>query len=265
MKAFKTLDEQIKYLSDKKGIIFENDRMAKDTLLDNNYYNVISASKIKYVKDIVSKHHIYENHNFSDWKAYYDIDCKVSRELMPIMLDFEKTINSRTAYYIAKLIEHDEIEPKFENELVQLIKCASIKNLPDYNKMETWTYMTRMTFGETKQFIFWLAKNKKKSPLFDSYLSGILKSFMTSKNTKTIQNNLNELNNLRNHLFHFTPLNIYVTSGRGKNGILTTSKRKKAINFIYNLKDGTIKSDIMAIYENADRFVTIKNNQHKVS
>ncbi len=88
---------------------------------------------------------------------------------------------------------------------------------------------------------------------------------MTSKNTKTIQNNLNELNNLRNHLFHFTPLNIYVTSGRGKNGILTTSKRKKAINFIYNLKDGTIKSDIMAIYENADRFVTIKNNQHKVS
>ena len=46
MKAFKTLDEQIKYLSDKKGIIFENDRMAKDTLLDNNYYNVISASKL---------------------------------------------------------------------------------------------------------------------------------------------------------------------------------------------------------------------------
>ena len=58
MKHFKSLDEQIDYLHNNKNIEFQDREVAKNILLDCNYYNLISCSKIKFatnIKNIINK------------------------------------------------------------------------------------------------------------------------------------------------------------------------------------------------------------------
>ena len=118
-----------------------------------------------------------------------------------------------------------------------------------------------MTFGEMKQLLFWLNKNDKY--LYQKVTEGY--SFLQTGKERKNKERINELNHLRNNLFHFRPLNIYLTYGEGRSQWLQNKDRKLIINSVLNedySKD--IKCIIGDFYKNSDSFVKIKNSQHNV-
>jgi|GEM_PF-1017087 len=261
-KEFKTIDEQIELLQVQKHIEVTDVEKARQILLDNNYYNVISCSKIKYILTLTENKHNYETSNFDEWLEYYEKDVEVSQYLMAAMNEFEKNLNSRTAYYISEIIERNEqIEQSIKEDLARIITKSKVNGLERYCGVETWKYITKMEFGKMKQLIFYLF-NHKDIPELSSYLDLILKD--TDLQIGRLKNQIDDLNNLRNHLFHFTPLNIYISYGLTgkKNKRLSNTRRKKAVSFIFNMKPNSqIKSYLSEFYNASDRFVKIKNSQ----
>jgi len=264
MKKFKKLDEQIKRLENHKKIVVGNHRRARNDLYDGNYYNVISCSKIKFVQTIENNDHQYSESEFKEWMAYFRMDCKVSEYLMKNMLNFERIINSRVAYQISKLIEHENLTDHERNEIFQLINGSTVwKQQREYDGREAWIYITKMTFGEMKQLLFWLLENRiivYAKIVFDFPYLQLTKS----NKAPAIKSKINELNNLRNCLFHFTPLTIYVTYGKGGKGKLKNGSRKRAVSWIFNLNlDLQLQKHLQEIFISSDRFIKIKNSQYK--
>ena len=48
LKEFKTIDEQIEILKD-RGLVFDDEKFAKEKLLETNYYNTITGYKKLFV------------------------------------------------------------------------------------------------------------------------------------------------------------------------------------------------------------------------
>ncbi len=253
MKQFKSLEAQINYLQDYKNIYFNNSKVSENTLLDSNYYNLVSCSKIKFAQSIEKGKHIYNKHSFQEWHEYFLTDCKVSEYLMGNLIEFERIINSRTAYYIGELINTQKLGNREYNEVVQLIQDAEIKNLPDYLGKETWKYISKMTFGELKRLLFWLIDHKGET--FNSIVSGY--PYLRGHNVK---DRLNDIVQLRNFIFHFTPINIYLAYAYRHNGELDNTYRKATIRFIYKLNpdNGDIRESMKDIFQCSDNFIKIK-------
>ena len=265
MKEFKKLDEQIQRLESHKKVVIRNYDKAKGDLYNENYYNIVSCSKIKFAHDIKCSNHQYSETEFKDWLIYFNLDCSVSEYLMKNMINFERKINSRVAYQISKLIAQNTLTAYEKNEIIQLINGSSVwKQVKDYDGREAWIYITKMTFGEMKQLLFWLLENKIQ--IYDKIVFEFPYLQLTRNNkTLAIKSKINELNNLRNCLFHFTPLTIYITYGKVKSGKLKNKYRKRAVNWIFRLNMNTlIFKYLQEIFDSSDNFIKIKNNQHKV-
>jgi len=236
MKQFKTLAEQVEFLESHKKVIINQRSKVKKDLYDSNYYNIISCSKIKFAEDIAQSNHIYSQTQFKEWLSYFELDCRVSKYLMQNILEFERRINSRVAYCVSELFDKNKLSNFEKNDLMQIIqKSKAWSSLEAYHGQEAWMYITKMTFGEMKKLAFWLLKHKPE--VYKRIVIGypFIQKEMNKKDHQ-IRDKFNELNNLRNCLFHFTPLNIYVTYGKARSGKLKNSQRKKAINWIFNLK-----------------------------
>ena len=166
MKDFKTLDEQIHYLSQTKQISFESEEFASDEayLLNNNYYNVISCGKVKFASKLENGNHVYLESKFDDWVQYFQKDCEISEHLMKNVLNFERIINSRVAYYIGQLMETGiatEHERESIRQIIRSSKGVAAIKFVDYSGFETWKYITKMMFSDMKKLVFWLLENKK--------------------------------------------------------------------------------------------------------
>lgn len=264
-KEFKSLDEQLDYLHEEKNIYFQKREDAKRMLLDHNYYNIISCGKIKFAEDIVNNHHQYQKSLLEEWYEYFLKDCQVSEYLMSNLIEFERIINSRTSYYVGKLIQgtfsSNLLNSNEKNELYMLIRSADISNLPSYSGKETWKYITKMSFGQMRQVLFWLLNNKPEifELIFFDY------SFITEKNDQQIKR-LDNIILLRNFLFHFTPLSIYLGFSKRRDGTYRNKYRKEAVKFIFELKkDDSIHSDLKIIIKNANKFNKLKNKNKKNS
>ena len=171
------------------------------------------------------------------------------------MIEFERTINSRVAYYVGELIEKNTLQPAKRNEIIKIIKKAEIKKLPTYSGHETWKYITKMTFGETKELLVWLLDFQKTT--FNKIIMGY--DFLRTGN---IKQNFSNIVELRNTLFHFTPVNIYLSFAKRYDGSYDNTYRKMTVNFIYNLNTDTeIKTILSQIIMNSDKFIKIKNSQ----
>jgi len=262
MKQFKSLDEQVEHLKNNKKVIFDDKEKAKKDLYDDNYYNIISCSKIKFAEDMAKKDHVYSQKQFKDWLAYFELDCRVSKYLMQNMIDFERKMNSRVAYRISELIEKNKLSNFEKNDLMQIIQKSQAWNSKEiYHGREAWVYITKMIFGEMKKLVFWPLKNRS-----DVYKKVVIDYpyFQTSKNNEEshIKAKFNELNNLRNCLFHFTPLTIYVTYGKSDFKKLDNRRRKLAIRWILQLsRNEGVLGDITEIFCSSDRFISLKNSQ----
>ena len=199
IKPFKTLDEQRNYLIKHKNVDFKQSENAEKVLFDNNYYNLISCGKIKFAREIRGQKHDYDISNFADWETYFEKDCRLSEHLMINILQFERVVNSRTAYLVSELMANEKLSEAEVESLVHTIQGKS--NYTNYKGVNTWEHIAKKTFGELKYIIKWLWRNQKIDivvQIFEGY------PFLKNHTLKM----LDELVNLRNNSFHFRPINI---------------------------------------------------------
>jgi len=252
VKPFKTLDEQISYLQDTKSIIFSDTEKAKQYLLDSNYFNVISCGKVKFAERIEKGCHVYSTHIFEEWQSYFEQDCTVSEYLMMSMIEFERIVNSRVAYFVSELFASDKLTADEKNSLILIIKHSDSR----FSGEESWKYITKMTFGETKKLLLWIEKNNKQG------FKMIVREYDFLQ--QNIKRRLDDLNNLRNAIFHFTPLNIFLSYAYRYNGKIDNRSRKEAMKFVISLKPHKDNEKIIdEIIQHSDKFVTLKNSQRK--
>ncbi|MDR2976293.1 MAG: hypothetical protein LBV19_03185 [Streptococcaceae bacterium] len=255
-KPFKNLNEQIEYLQKNKSIVFNDIEKAKKYLLDSNYFNVISCSKVKFAEKIENGCHIYSLHDFEEWKTYFEQDCYVSESIMLNMIEFERTLNSRVSYQISMLFADGSLNASERNALVLKIRNSKVYKAQKFYGKEAWKYITKMTFGETKSLLFWLKENKKE--LYKDIVADY--PFLSSN----VKRRLDDLNYLRNALFHFTPLNIFLSYAYRKNGKIDNRSRKEAVEFAFSLlPNQRARIFLDEILQNSDRFTVIKNSQRK--
>ena len=166
------------------------------------------------------------------------------------ILVVERILNSRTAYYVSQLIERS-IEDTVKKS--SLIKAIGGKD-SSYTGNETWKHITKMTFGELRYVIRWLWDNDYRSEARDIFKG--LSLFQAHQMQR-----LDELVNLRNNIFHFTPLTIYLVYG-SLNHDSGYAVRKTVIEsmFFQNpvASPKSIKNDMTHIFKTAKRFISVK-------
>lgn len=263
-KPFKTIDQQIDYLATDKEVTTYNRGISSDFLLDYNYYNVVSCGKIKFAYNSENGKHQYNESNFEQWIQYFKVDQKLSKHLRNNVLSFELIINSRVAYYVSELMETGVL-PQGEQEAITHI-IQSSKKIADiafesYNGFETWKFITKMMFSDMKKLVFWLLENKRESymKIVKGYPFLGLGAESSRKRHNIVRSRLNEINNLRNKLFHFTPLNIYLVYGKDSKGRLNNSEKRKIVKWVYRLggNQGGV-SDLMEVCDCSQKFVKMK-------
>ena len=258
-KEFKNLDEQLDYLHKEKNIYFQDRNLAKNILLDCNYYNLVSSGKIKFVVGISEEGHKYNPSQFDEWYKFFLYDCEVSEYLMNNLIEFERVINSRTSFYVGELIEKNFLSKRQHNEIAEIIINANIENLDDYIGKETWKYISKMTFGKMKNILFWLLNNNRNT--YNKIVLGY--HFLESGSDTQIKNKINEIVLLRNYLFHFTPLTLFLVYSIGKGGKLYNRYRIKIVNFILSQNyNEDISEKLLSLILCSNNFIKIKNS-HK--
>ena len=229
-------------------------------MYESNYYNIISCGKIKFATGRFDGKYLYEKSDFDEWQAYFQQDIQISKYLMNNLIDFERRLNSRVAYCIAELISNTNLSSKDRNEIIELIQKVN----KHYDGQLTWQYIANMTLGEMKQILLWLEKKHpeiyKKCVAGFSFLNKKKKKVKSGRYVNLNEIRLNEINHLRNNLFHFRPLSIYLTYG-GRVGYesFKNENRKDVVNFIFDLKKNReISTGMMDIINASDRFISIK-------
>ena len=260
-KLFKTLDEQLDYLKKAKFVNFDSLDKARKVLLNNNYYYLVSCGKVKFAKGLEDRKYLYGVSDFDEWVDYFNKDRDAGKHLRNNVLDFERLLNSRTAYFVSQLMETG-IANIYEKEGIKQIICASKNaadiNFSEYDEYETWKYVTKMMFGDMKKLIFWLLENKY------SFYEKVVRnfSFLQANDVKLCRSRLNEINNLRNSLCHSTPLSIYLVYGKVIKGKLRNNEKIDVVKFVYRLNGNQSKFfELNQICGYARKFVKIKNSQ----
>ena len=264
MREYFDLDKQVMHLVIHKSMMVSHSEIdeLEVMLRDNNYRNLVSCSKIKLAELIGDYMIMYKTAAFRDWKEYFEMDCRVSKHLMGNLIDFERTINSRVSHHISDLMANDGFSISERNAIIQVIRTSQKRRLglkPNqrlrnaYDGSRTWEFVAKMTFGEMKQLLFWLHDNKS-----EIYLE-IIKEHSFLKNPNNSKKRIDELNRFRNNLFHFRPLNVYITHGdqrRGRYRVLNNKFRKDAVKFILRLNQNkAISFEVDEIVLNSDNYI----------
>lgn len=274
MREYFDLSRQIVHLAIDKSVMFERAEIdiAEELLRDNNYRNFVSCSKIKFAELISDKLIMYKTASFKEWKAYFEMDCRVSKHLMGNLISFEKSINSRVSHHISKLMANNQLTNFEKNAVVQIIQSSQRRRLGlkanqklrnAYNGERTWEFLPQMTFGEMKQLLIWFFDHKRSI-----YLE-ITKGYRFLKNMKYAKERIEEINKLRNNLFHCRPLNVYITHGNSRPGgrrAINNKFRKEAVDFALKLRPNReISVAVRQIFENSDNYTKIKNSQRMLA
>ena len=234
-KKFLSLDEQIDYLINDKLISFKDKDSARFYLLNHNYFNVISSGKLKHATNYLDKKHHYANTSFDSWIEFYNNDLKLSKQLRNNVIELEQLLNSRTAYYVAELIEVKKIKKRKIQGLIQIIKFT--KEIPgfsflEYENVETWKFINKMPFGDLKRVLIWLYSNEVD--IYNKIVQGI--SYLSSKKGD-LEEKISETVNLRNKIMHNTPLSIYLAYANfsQKGGMPNNNIKKSIVKSIYSI------------------------------
>ena len=263
-KVFRTIDDQVCYLKANKAVKVDDMDLMRNMLLDNNYYNLISCGKIKFARHSENGVHEYDESDFVEWIDYFEKDQEMSKHLIRNVLDFERKINSRVAYYIGELMETGlltEREQEAIKHLIQSSRNVDGINFKLYSQCETWKYVTKMMFSDMKKLVFWLLENK-----YDFYVK-IVKGYPflevndvgKSSRFNRVRGRLNEINNLRNKLFHFTPLSIYLVYAKDSRGRLNNGEKRTIVKWVYRLSGNQSRfSELNEICNYSQKFVKMK-------
>jgi len=257
MEKYFDLDQQIVYLAIDKSVMFELSEIdiAKKLLRDNNYRNFVSCSKVKFAEFIDEHLMMYKTAEFKSWQAYFEIDCYVSEHLMKNLTRFERTLNSRISDYVSELMERKKLSNFEKNEIISKITCINSRNgvkFSRYNGNESWLYISEMSFGEMKQLLFWIYDNRRND--YFEVVKGY--DFLN----KQIKIRMDELNRLRNNLFHNKSTTAYLTIRAVKNKKLI-SDRIKLVKWVSEMAvHKELAKDVREICYYAQKYIENKNS-----
>lgn len=109
-KEFKTIDEQIKILKDRK-LLFENEEAAKQNLIRYGYYEIINGYKTPLIdqEKSTSTDDIYrENSTFEHIFSLYQMDKGIQESVRNATMIFEQIIKTALAYHLSEKYGHLE-------------------------------------------------------------------------------------------------------------------------------------------------------------
>ena len=220
-KPFLSLQGQIDLLKS-RGLIFDNDEIAKNYLLKNNYYNVINSNS----KFFINKDENYLNGtNFNEIVAVHTFDKTIKDLLLNNILTIEnyfrsivaycyaeKTKNEAYAYFNIDNYGNDDNEShKLIEDLNELINDENEKGdnaikhyVNTYNDVPIWVLCNFMTFGQTLR-LFKYSRNDIKSQIVHSINDCVNDNLQTSNirlNQVQIHNILDNIKNTRNIAAH---------------------------------------------------------------
>lgn len=191
MKEFKTIDEQIELLKS-RGLTFENEKFAKNMLLQNNYYNIINGYKELFIKPN-TKDIFLKGTTFEEIFALYKFDKSLKDIYLEYILKIENNIKSMIAYYFSEnngndnylklsnfenfndihsiSLEKKQKRIKIIQELISNINKEISKTIDtkdymqhymiNYGFVPLWVVVNVLSFGQISKF-FELMKQKER-------------------------------------------------------------------------------------------------------
>lgn len=243
MKPFKTLQEQIEHLEQNKCITFKNKADAEKALTNYNYYNIVSAAKVKFCYGVNNRKHQYTEVCFSDWYSYYKEDRRISNDITHILRDIELQLNSRLAYYLSKGVYQQHFGPIELKQIVDILKgvretnVLSIKDL----QCELWTTIVNCALGDMMKLIK-ILKKVQNNKFYQSneqykeattYYRKVMSIPSVLKSNKTLSiSELEFIKTLRNFLIHNHPLSVFLTTTKSGRGMTLRQMRIEKIESI---------------------------------
>jgi len=255
-KRFLTLDGQCQHLIKNKSVIINDLSKAKKILLENNYFNLVSCAKVKFAVDIQKGlAHVYKKSDFDEWVDYFHKDCKVSEYLMHNLIRLERSLNSRAAYYVSALIDSGILSEDEFDDLKNVVQGETDPKKSLYDGTETWIFIAKKTFGGFRQVIKWLHKNNQKG-IIKKIVSGY--GFLKKNTLKKID----ELVHLRNNLFHFRPLSIYLAYGTIRANYSQYNLRREIISDVFFQNPcSSIRPLMVEFFSESKIFVDLKQGK----
>ena len=105
MKEFKTIEDQIDLLKN-RNISFKDEELAKNILLNSNYYNIVNGYKDLFLDD--KNKTLYKcGTQFEEIYALYDFDRQLRNIFLEFILKIENSLRSLIAYEFSKTYGND--------------------------------------------------------------------------------------------------------------------------------------------------------------
>ncbi len=211
-KIFKTIDEQIELLQS-RNLHIEDKEIAKEILLNNNYYYLINGYKDLFL-DKKSKTEIFHNGTtLEEIYSLYEFDRKIRIIFLEYILLIERKIDTYIAYEFSKNYGHKnylipenfnninknkDLINKFLNDInleishqYQNSNKMVVHYLDKYNYIPLWVLIRILSFGKVSKFFSFMKQKEQNS---------IAKKFnIRSEALKTYLMNLGNVRNICAH------------------------------------------------------------------
>lgn len=205
MKEFKTIEEQIDLLKN-RNVSFKNEELAKNILLNSNYYNIVNGYKDLFLDD--KNKSLYKcGTQFEEIYALYEFDRQLRNIFLEFILKIENSLRSLIAYEFSKTYGNDNylklenfetftgltVKPerkqkqlKFIQSLIGNINKDIANNmdkkyvshyLTEFGFIPLWVLVNILSFGEICNF-YRLMKQKQRIEISKSF--GIAEYDLTS-------------------------------------------------------------------------------------
>lgn len=105
MKEFKTIDDQVELLKS-RNLTFEDEKKAKEILLNNNYYNIVNGYKDLFL-DTSNPTNYKPGTKFEELYALYEFDRQLRNIFLEYILKFENSMRALVAYFFSQAYGND--------------------------------------------------------------------------------------------------------------------------------------------------------------
>lgn len=206
-KEFKTIDEQINLLKS-RGLIIENESLAKEFLLKNNYYRISGYTLTLREKDV-----FYKGITLENVIDIYEFDKNLRNILLYKLEIIEVQIKSIYAYEFAQHFspldylneniftnseKYREIMKKTnEQKAIRLKHEAYLQHYENelHEELPIWVYVDLLTFSDISN-LYEISEEKFKTAVAVHY------NLNYTKSSKIIAGYLHHLSNIRNLCAH---------------------------------------------------------------
>lgn len=183
-KVFKTINEQIELLRNRK-LNIENEENAKEMLLNNNYYYLINGYKDLFLDKNSKTETYYKGTTLEEIYSLYEFDRKIRIIFLEYILLIERKIDTYIAYEFSKNYGHrdylipenfnnisknKELIDKFLND-ISLEISHQYKNsnkmvihyLDTYKYIPLWVLIRILSFGKVSKFYSFMKQKEQNN------------------------------------------------------------------------------------------------------